>query len=65
MGRVGRLGRFGEEAREWSLLLTLVIKNMIKPFENPNSGKVKDFWFRAYYKTGSDRSGANIKMLFR
>jgi hypothetical protein len=61
--RVRELHRYGEEAKEWSLLLIPLIENMIKSFDSPDSEEVKNFWLRACYKAGIDGSGADIETI--
>jgi hypothetical protein len=48
--RVGERGRYGKEAKEWSVLLTPVINNMINSFNKPKSEEVNDFWLKACYR---------------
>jgi hypothetical protein len=61
--RIQELGKYGEEAREWSTLLTPVVKMMIRSFEKPNDEEAKDFWLKAAYRKGQDGSGADIETI--
>jgi len=50
--RVGEMGRYGKEAKEWSVLLTPVINNMINSFNKSKSEEVNDFCLKACYRKG-------------
>jgi Domain of unknown function (DUF4419) len=61
--RVGKLGKYGKEAKEWSGLLTPVIKGMIRTFKKPNDERVKDFWLKVVHQIGADGSGGDMETI--
>ncbi|KAE9375114.1 hypothetical protein N431DRAFT_530964 [Stipitochalara longipes BDJ] len=61
--RVGELGRYGKETKDWSALLKPVIKNMVKSFETPKASEIKDFWLKACHQKGQDGSGADVETI--
>lgn len=61
--RIQELEKYREEAREWSTLLTPVVKMIIRSFQNPDDKEVNDFWLRACYQKGQDGSGADIETI--
>ena len=61
--RVGKLSKYGKEAKEWSVLLTPVVKGMIRTFKRPKDEKAKDFWLKAVHQVGAEGSGGDLETI--
>lgn len=52
LDRIRKLPKYGDEAMEWSVLLTPILKNIIMSFDYPDSQTVREFWLRACHSGG-------------
>lgn len=60
---VWQLPKFGDEATEWSKLLTPIIRGIMVSYECPEVPAARDFWLKACYATGRNGSGDTIETL--
>jgi len=61
--RVGELGRYGKETKEWGAVLKPVIRNMVRSFKKPESAETKEFWLKACHQKGQEGSGDDMETL--
>jgi len=55
--RIKKLAHYGPEPEEWSRLLAVVLRYMVRTFDEPDSVEIKDFWLRVSHFQGPTASG--------
>jgi len=61
--KLDKLPTYGPEPAEWAEVLRVVLRYMIKTFDNPDSREVKNFWLRVCHTAGREGSRLGVKSL--